>query len=92
MKSYWKFSDRVEFGEASKLYPKLKRMRSIELVIDLTETEYIHSSFIGFLIHAKNQLEKAGQTLIVQLSSEIENILRNKNILDYFQKELISVF
>lgn len=80
----WKFKNRIEFGESSKLYSKLKRMKSAELIIDLTKTEYVHSSFIGFLIYVHTRLEKAGRALIVQPSPEVKKILRNKNILDFF--------
>lgn len=84
----WIFNKRIEFGGASDLYPKLKRMKGCKIIIDLTETQYIHSSFIGFLIYLKTQLDNLRIILNLQISEKTKKILKNKNLLEYFREEL----
>ncbi len=55
-----------------------------ELVLDLSETDILHSSFIGFLIHAKQIIEKDNGKLWIILSKRSERIFRMLNIYNFF--------
>ncbi len=55
-----------------------------ELVLDLSETDILHSSFIGFLIHAKQIIEKDNGKLRIILSKKSERIFRMLNIYNFF--------
>ncbi len=55
-----------------------------DLIVDLESTEVINSSFIGLLIHIKDQLERNGCRLIVKMSPSIAETLRRLNLFDYF--------
>lgn len=54
------------------------------LVLDLSATEVIHSSFIGFLIHAKEEIETAGGRLILKTSPALKKTLKRFNLSGYF--------
>jgi anti-anti-sigma regulatory factor len=54
------------------------------LVLDLSATEVIHSSFIGFLIHAKEEIETAGGRLILKTSPALKKTLKRLNLAGYF--------
>jgi len=59
-----------------------------DLIFDLSQTENMHSSYIGFLIHAKHILNKKGAALKLILSFTSEKILTMLNILDHFSSEI----
>jgi len=62
-----------------------------ELILDLTETEVLHSSFIGFLIYAKNFTEKNNSSIKIILSPKSEKIFKMLHIYDFFQSNIITL-
>ena len=71
----------------------LKNIKTREVVtFDLTKTVNIHSSFIGFLIHAKHHINKNGGRLVLLLSLTVEKILIMLNIIEYFSPEIETSF
>jgi hypothetical protein len=89
----WKFSKSVDPEEVSEYLEQLAVMTpGTSLTFDLSETINIHSNFIGFLIHAKHHLEKAGGRLTIILSLTVEKILIMLNIREYFSPDILTVF
>lgn len=88
-KNHWIFPENISF-EAVANYSQLFEGISSEKIItfDLSETENIHSSFIGFLIHTKHVLTRQGGSLKLIVSFTAERILVMLNILDYFAPEI----
>lgn len=81
----WSFPPRISLDEVPGYLEKLKGMDMTGTVyFDLTDTVTIHSSFIGFLIHAKHTIRNNGGRLVLELSSTIEKILARLNIADFF--------
>ena len=81
----WKFPENVDFSMAHICLSKLKSIpRRQTITIDLSNTEDIHSSFIGFLIHASQILKNDGGQLILSISPTLEKIFSMLKIIDYF--------
>lgn len=81
----WKFSENVDFTMAHLCLSRLKSISHDQTItIDLSGTEQIHSSFIGFLIHASQLLKKEGGDLALSISPTLEKIFLMLKILDYF--------
>jgi len=59
-----------------------------EMVLDLSKTDILHSSFVGFLIHAKQLIEKNNGKLTIVLSKRSERIFHMLNIYDYFRHNI----
>jgi anti-anti-sigma regulatory factor len=81
----WVFPQSIDF-EKTALYTKKYRdqkNRSIYF-FDLSDTMSLHTSFIGFLITVKDDLEKNGGRLIINTSREIEEIFSRMKITDFF--------
>ena len=53
------------------------------ITFDLSLTENINSSFIGFLIHAKQITKTEGGKLVLNISPSIEKIFNMLNIIDF---------
>lgn len=85
----WKFPENIRYenvpGYLSILY---RRRFQNELVLDLSETDILHSSFIGFLIHAKQVLEKDNGKLTILLSKRSERIFHMLNIYNFFSSNI----
>ncbi len=87
----WEFPKSINIEEVSEYVESLKNVKPGEVVtLDLSRTVSIHSSFIGFLIHAKHYMNKNGGTLVLLLSLTVEKILIMLNIIDYFSPEITS--
>lgn len=85
----WKFPANIGYESVPEYIPMLKKRQFInELIIDLTETEILHSSFIGFLIYAKQVIEKNNGKLILNLSGKSEKIFHMLKIHDYFSSNI----
>ena len=81
----WKFPRFINFESASSYTQKFSTLMYNENVIfDLSETENVHSSFIGFLIDLKQRIDKSGGVLIIHPSQSLERILNIINLHDYF--------
>jgi hypothetical protein len=87
----WTFPKDVSIEKVSEYDEQIKQIKAGEIVsFDLRDTVKIHSSFIGFLIHAKHHINKNGGKLELLLSSSIEKILIMLNIMDLFSPDIIS--
>jgi hypothetical protein len=87
--SSWEFPKSINIEEVSEYIEKLKYIEQGETVtFDLSKTVNIHSSFIGFLLHAKHSIHKNEGKLVLILSLTVEKILIMLNIIDYFATEI----
>ena len=87
----WKFSKSINPEEVSEYLDQLAVIApGTSLMFDLSETVNIHSNFIGFLIHAKHHIEKAGGKLTIILSLTVEKILIMLNIREYFSPDIMT--
>lgn len=85
------FPINISIEKVSEYDDQLKQIQSDEVItFDLRKTVKIHSSFIGFLIHAKHHINKNGGKLVLLLSSTIEKILIMLNIIDHFSSDIIT--
>ena len=85
------FPKSISIEKVSEYDDQLKQIQSDETItFDLRKTVKIHSSFIGFLIHAKHHINKNGGKLVLLLSSTIEKILVMLNIIDHFSSDIIT--
>ena len=85
----WIFPKSVNIEEVSEYVERLKNIKTGEVVtFDLSKSVNIHSSFIGFLIHAKHHISKNGGRLVLFLSLTVEKILIMLNIIEYFSPEI----
>ena len=88
----WKFPENVDFSMA---HLCLSRLNSIPhdqtITIDLSGTDQVHSSFIGFLIHASQQLKQEGGDLVLSISPTLKKIFLMLKILDYFPEISVKV-
>jgi anti-anti-sigma regulatory factor len=89
----WIFPKSVNIEEVSEYVESLKNIKSRDAVtFDLSKTVNIHSSFIGFLIHAKHHINKNGGRLVLLLSLTVEKVLIMLNIIEYFSPEIGTSF
>lgn len=63
---------------------------SKNICFDLSGTELLHASFIGFLLHAKNVIEKNNKNLTIKLSGNIEHTLRITGVYEHFSHNIIN--
>ncbi len=56
---------------------------------DLSMTELIHSSFIGFMLDAKNVTEKNDKKLTLRVSETVEKTLKMLGIYNHFQSNIV---
>ncbi len=67
-------------------------MSGKNIIFDLTQTINMHSSFVGFLIHAKHHLILRGNILLLRISLTVEKILILLNIMEYFTPDTKTEF
>lgn len=87
----WKFPENIGFDQVNdylRIFEKLDCNETI--TFDLTETENIHSSFIGFLIHARRRIDKESGKLMLLVSPSIEKIFTMLNLNDYWDYSRIA--
>ncbi len=71
----WRFPREIDFSLVSQYLKMMEKYNPDHiLVFDLNDTEVVHSSFIGFLIHVKEKLEQDGVRLILETSPNIRKI------------------
>ncbi len=88
-KDVWVFPESISFDKAAEFVERLNENKdSMNLVFDLSSTINIHSSFIGFLIHAKHHLNRRGVNLTLILSLTVEKLLILLNIIEYFSPDV----
>ena len=89
-KNIWTFPTTIEFDEVpnySKKFEKIPHNNSI--TFDLSDTESIHSSFIGFLLNAKRELDMEQGQLNLTLSPSLEKFFLMMKLTDYFPNKCI---
>jgi anti-anti-sigma regulatory factor len=87
----WIFPETIQFEEVSDYLKKFQSHNSShEIIFDLRKTRNIHSSFIGFLIHAKDQTRRKNTSLSILTSFSMDRILSMMNVLDYLSPEIVS--
>ncbi|HPA73417.1 MAG TPA: STAS domain-containing protein [Spirochaetota bacterium] len=83
------FPRTIDFSTAAEYLEALRDGLSGEiLVLDLSATEVIHSSFIGLLIHAKEEIETSGGRLSLITSPVLRKTLSRLNLTDYFSRSV----
>jgi anti-anti-sigma regulatory factor len=75
-----KLEKTMEYKDIFKNHEKNKNV-----VFDLRKTLDVHSSFIGFLINAKNIIEKNGGEFKLLASENVIKILGMLNLLNHFK-------
>ncbi len=61
----------------------------VEMHFDLSLTELIHSSFIGFLLDAKNVAERNDKRFTLRVSGTIEKTFKMLGIYNHFSPNII---
>ncbi len=80
----WEFPSKVGIETSHQYLTKLKTIsHNSSITFDLSKTESIHSSFVGFLIHAKQAIMKEGGKLVLDISPSLEKIFKMLKINDY---------
>ena len=80
-KKTWSFPKDIAFEMTHIYSKKFEEMPfNQKISFDLSRTKNIHSSFIGFLIDAKQKIEKKGGSLELNISPELEKIFINKEL------------
>ena len=65
----WTFPLQIDFEKVTQYINRFEEQKyNNKIIFDLSKTTYIHSSFIGFLIHAKLKIEKEGGILQILIS------------------------
>jgi len=90
----WIFPEKINIEDIPELVEKFdlynsQIIESDTIIFDLRKTLDVHSSFIGFLIHAKHTFVKKEKNLILHLSLTLERILTMLEIIEYFSPEII---
>ena len=80
----WVFPATIDFEKAA-FYTKKYRDQANRSIyfFDLSGTKSIHTSFIGFLLSVKSDLEQTGGRLILTTSGEIEALFLKMKLTDY---------
>lgn len=86
----WKFPHHIDFEKTTGY---IYRIRNIDfsktMVFDLSETEVVHSSFIGFMIDVQTRLEHNGGTMEVKFSPSMERQFAQMELYKHFQHQQI---
>ena len=85
----WIFPKHVNMEDVCVYMDRLNSITGdVAITFDLQNTTRMHSSFVGFLIHAKDHVTKNGGRMTLLLSLTIEKILIMLNVYDYFATEI----
>ena len=85
----WKFPENIRYENVPGYLTILNnRLFNNQMVLDLSDTTLLHSSFIGFLIHAKQIIEKDNGELRIILSKRSERIFHMLNIYNFFRSNI----
>jgi len=88
----WIFPQNIGFKDTASYMERLETLKEdCAITFDLRQTVTIHSSFIGFLIHAKIQANIKHCRLSMLLSMTVERILIMLNVIDFFSPEIICI-
>lgn len=87
--STWIFPESITFDAVSEYAETFHSVcGNRNMVFDLSQTHNIHSSFIGFLIHARHTLHKEGGQLHLLLSYTVERLLVLLDLMEYFSPNI----
>jgi len=79
------FPEKIDFAAATHLSQQMRETLFPESVeFDLTKTDSIHSSFIGFLILAKYLMNKRGVSLHLRISPHIRRVFDMLELNSFF--------
>lgn len=82
----WSFPLQIAFEMVPLYSKKFEEVPCNQRILfDLSRTKYIHSSFIGFLINAKQKTDAEGGCLEMQISPELENLFVKKDLKNFLQ-------
>ena len=91
-KIYWEFPERIEIKSLSDYLRKVDNFdKTMTLVMDLRETESVHSSFIGLLIYLNRELTSHGGELVLKISESLKKIFIMMNVFNYFSNVAVSL-
>lgn len=82
--AHWSFPREIGFQHVHSYMERFRDMEHECVVFDLTGTEVMHSSFIGFMIHARSHMDKTGGEFFIHLSDTAERLLSMLNLLPFF--------
>jgi anti-anti-sigma regulatory factor len=86
----WTFPQEIEFWLVPDYLKKIEGSTfKNRIVFDLSETENVHSSFIGFLIFVKQSSEKHRGKLILKVSPSLKKLFAMLNVLEYFATSFV---
>ena len=81
----WKFPESIKYETAATYNDMFSEIKSHEIILfDLSGTQVIHSSFIGFLIDLKQRLESEGGELRIEPSPAFERLLSILDLNNFF--------
>jgi hypothetical protein len=76
------------FGNVSKVLEKFNKKNidfSQRVILNIEKIIYLHSSFLGFLINIKNEVNRCGGQLELISNCVIDKQLSNADLLHYFK-------
>ncbi|MDY6969013.1 MAG: hypothetical protein SVR08_10235 [Spirochaetota bacterium] len=80
----WTFPQNIGFDMVPSYSMKFEKISHNETILfDLSKTESTHSSFIGFLIYAKQKMEISGGNLVFKISSPFEKLLNMLHLIEF---------
>jgi len=83
-KKVWIFPENISFESVPGYLSAFNEQSNItEIIFDLSATERIHTSFIGFLLHTKQAAWKKNREIKLILSPGAKNILNMLNLHDF---------
>jgi anti-anti-sigma regulatory factor len=83
-KKVWIFPENISYESVPGYLSAFNEQNGItEIIFDLSATERIHASFIGFLLHTKQTASKKNRTIKIILSPGAKNILNMLNLHDF---------
>ena len=89
-KNIWSFPAHIAFETVPAYVKRFEEATcNRNMVFDLSGTKDLHSSFIGFLIDAKQKTEKEGGNLEIHISPELEKIFLDKNLIQFLSYDCI---
>ena len=83
-KKVWRFPENIGFESVPGYLISFNEQNgSNDIIFDLSATERIHTSFIGFLLHTKQAACKKNREIKLILSPGARNILHMLNLYDF---------
>ncbi len=81
----WKFPSIITLEEVADYAKKFDRMPHFRFyTFDLSHTNQVHSSYIGFLIDVKQKLDRVNGRLSIETSSSLEKIFEVLEVGKFF--------